>query len=78
MQKTTYTVEKAKGIPSIFIDLTIHAEIEKASSWFDLKKDEDIVKLERILNEHFKEEVQTFNFTGTRIQCRSHWVGRKG
>jgi spore germination protein len=56
--KTTYTVEKSEGIPSIFIDLTIHAEIEKASSWFDLKKDKDIVKLERILNEHFKEEVQ--------------------
>ncbi|WP_440969600.1 Ger(x)C family spore germination protein [Peribacillus frigoritolerans] len=56
--KTTYTVEKSEGIPSIFIDLTIHAEIEKASSWFDLKKDKDIVKLERILNEHFKVEVQ--------------------
>lgn len=56
--KTTYTVEKSEGIPSIFIDLTIQAQIEKASSWFDLKKDKDIVKLERILNEHFKEEVQ--------------------
>ncbi|WP_336865732.1 Ger(x)C family spore germination protein [Peribacillus frigoritolerans] len=56
--KTTYTVEKSEGIPSIFIDLTIHAEIEKASSWFDLKKEKDIVKLERNLNEHFKEEVQ--------------------
>ncbi|OIK10314.1 Ger(x)C family spore germination protein [Bacillus sp. MUM 13] len=56
--KTRYTVEKSEGIPSIFIDLTIHAEIEKASSWFDLKKDKDNVKLERILNEHFKEEVQ--------------------
>lgn len=57
--KTTYTVEKSEGIPSIFIDLTIHAEIEKAPSWFDLKKDKDIVKLKRILNEHFKEEVQS-------------------
>ncbi|NHM30267.1 Ger(x)C family spore germination protein [Neobacillus terrae] len=57
--KTTYTVEKSEGIPRIFIDLTIHAEIEKASSWFDLKKDKDIVKLKRILNEHFKEEVQS-------------------
>ncbi|MEV5036082.1 Ger(x)C family spore germination protein [Peribacillus frigoritolerans] len=56
--KTTYTVEKSEGIPSIFIDLTIHAEIEKASSWFDLKKEKDIVKLERNLKEHFKEEVQ--------------------
>ncbi|MEE3956154.1 Ger(x)C family spore germination protein [Peribacillus frigoritolerans] len=56
--KTTYTVEKSEGIPSIFIDLTIHAEIQKASSWFDLKKDKDIVKLERILTAHFKEEVQ--------------------
>lgn len=57
--KTTYTVEKSDGIPSIVIDLTIHAEIEKASSWFDLKKDKDIVKLKQILNEHFKEEVQS-------------------
>ncbi|PLS18731.1 hypothetical protein CVD28_06340 [Bacillus sp. M6-12] len=57
--KTTYTVENSDGIPSIFIDLTIHAEIEKASSWFDLEQDKDIVKLKGILNEHFKKEVQS-------------------
>ncbi|WMX58778.1 Ger(x)C family spore germination protein [Peribacillus sp. R9-11] len=56
--KAKYRVGKSESIPSIFIDLTINAEIAKSPSWYDLDTNKNLLKLEQILNENFNEEVQ--------------------
>jgi spore germination protein len=55
--KAKYTINQIDRIPNISIDLIINAQIKAAPPWVNLTGSKNIVKIEKIADEHFKEEV---------------------
>jgi spore germination protein len=55
--KAKYTINQIDRIPNISIDLIINAQIKAAPPWVNLTGDKNILKMENIVDEHFKKEV---------------------
>ncbi|WP_163140428.1 Ger(x)C family spore germination protein [Bacillus sp. 22-7] len=56
--KAHYTISQIDQVPNISIDLTMNTQIKDVPPWLNVTAKKDILKMENLMNKHFKEEVQ--------------------